>query len=231
MQLLRAEKADGEALLRPNTESFSLLIIAWSKSDLARALMWLEELMRREAETSTESFSITTTPELFEVLIRRASIEPSLANLSLGVKTFEHLRASRHEVGVLVYRWLLKLGLRTLSGPQHDEDRQSFLADIIQDCCNDGLVSSVFIRELSSGPVYTTGWTVRNSRDAVAAYFSEWPMPASWSRNVEEEYHIPQEADTVRTSTEVFYHELAEEKATPDANDEPESKSEDNVIL
>jgi hypothetical protein len=217
MQLLRAEKADGEALLRPNTESFSLLIVAWSKFDLSRALMWLEELMRREAEASTDSFSITTTPELFEVLIRRASIEPSLVNLSLGVKTFEYLRASRHIVGVLVYRWLLKLGLRTLSGPQHDEDRQSFLADIIQDCCNDGLVSNVFLRELASGPVYTTGWTARKSRAAVQAYFSDWPMPASWSRNVDEDFHIPQESDTIRTTTEVFHHEPVEEKAIHDA--------------
>lgn len=201
MQLLRAEKADSEAFLRPNSASFGLIIHSWSKKDLPRAVMWLEELMQRESTNNGSTTDITTTPELFQAILKHAAMDPSLDNLILGLKVFDYYRSSRHAVDVNTFAWLLKLGLKAYSEPQHNVDRKEFVADIIQDCRDDGLVSNVFLRELANGPIYYGGWTAKESKATVQEFFADWPIPASWTRNVHH-HNLPQKSDTIRKSRE-----------------------------
>eukprot|EP00547_Thalassionema_nitzschioides_P009758 CAMPEP_0194226636 /NCGR_PEP_ID=MMETSP0156-20130528/42258_1 /TAXON_ID=33649 /ORGANISM="Thalassionema nitzschioides, Strain L26-B" /LENGTH=573 /DNA_ID=CAMNT_0038959063 /DNA_START=151 /DNA_END=1872 /DNA_ORIENTATION=- len=202
-EMLHAETLDDKDLfLKPNSESFSLLIHAWAKVDPSRALMWLEELMQREVANSAE-WSVTTVPDLFHVIIKYAARDPSIDNLVLGLKVFDYYRLSRHPLDVMSYVWLLELGLKAFSTQDHDHDRQEFVVDIVNDCCNDGFVSGAFVRKLSNSETYYEGWTIEESRDIVAELFSQWPLPASWSRNVITEQHV-KESDLKRKNFEIL---------------------------
>lgn len=202
-ELLRAEKSDSSRHLRPNSESFSFLIHSLVKHDLARAVMWLEELLRRESESNTiESMpSVTSSPEYFEAIISHAARNPSVERMSLAMKTIDLNRASRHPITFRTYVKLARLGLVVFSEPCHDMEREEFICDVIRDCRSDGLVSSFLVRAFANGPVYMTGWTAHASQMKVAEYFSDWPMPASWTRNVPPQFR-PQEADTIRVRKE-----------------------------
>ncbi|KAI2512316.1 Pentatricopeptide repeat domain [Fragilaria crotonensis] len=201
VELIRAEKEDSSRQLRPNSESFSVLIHSWVKHDLSRAAMWLEELLRRESNTDDSGPTVTASPELFQVIVKQASTMPSPDNLALALKIFDLFRSSRHSLDVHTYAWLVTLGLAVFSEPYHDVDRNEFIADIIRDCKSDGLVSNCLIRVLANGPVYITGWTAQASREIVKEYFSDWPLPGSWTRNVPTEF-LPQEIDTIRVNRE-----------------------------
>jgi hypothetical protein len=211
-ELLRAEASEAEAYLFPNTDSFSFLISAWAGKDINRAVMWLEELMRREAKSAIHptTKAPTTTPDLFEVILRSATENPSLENLAHGTKVFEYFRSSRHPLSVMSYVWLLQLGLHALSEPEHDQDRGTFLSEIIEGCRNNGLVSNVFLHQLGNGKVYYNGWTVEECKKVVKQYFSDWPLPSTWTRNVSESRYLPKKSDTYRIDQEVHCHSSRE---------------------
>lgn len=217
VELLRAEKADGETMLRPNSESFALLIHAWTSHDLPRAVMWLEDLVRRGEETVANpdaGFSVTTTPELFHVILKNAAENPSAEHFDLGVKAFDHYRASRHALDVKSYAWLLQLGLHVLSEAHSNQERTTFIDEIIQDCRNDGLVSNVFIRVLANGAVYYNGWTAEESKATMQEYFSEWPLPQSWTRNIHHQFHLPERPDAIRSNNEVLYRDAEQDQGS-----------------
>jgi len=198
LKLIHAEKADNNSNLRPNSQSFAYVIHAWTKVDISRAVMWLGELMRRE-EASTAEWSVTTVPDFFQGIIKYAAQDPSLDNLTLGLKVFDYYKSSRHPMDPNTYARILELGLSAFSMPECDDHRRDFILDIFQSCCEDGLVSGAFIKKLSNEPVYSEGWTIEASEEMVEELFHEWPLPMSWSRNVPAE-QIAKKLDLQRTN-------------------------------
>eukprot|EP00546_Thalassionema_frauenfeldii_P017010 CAMPEP_0178901710 /NCGR_PEP_ID=MMETSP0786-20121207/4187_1 /TAXON_ID=186022 /ORGANISM="Thalassionema frauenfeldii, Strain CCMP 1798" /LENGTH=572 /DNA_ID=CAMNT_0020572869 /DNA_START=60 /DNA_END=1775 /DNA_ORIENTATION=+ len=175
VEMLRIERSEenNNLFLRPNSESFALMIHAWVKVDVSRAVMWLEELMQREKDSTTE-WSVTTVPDLFQVIVKNAARDPSVDNLVLGLKVFDYYRSSRHPLDAMSYVWLLELGLKTFSKQENDRDRREFVFDTVNDCCSDGLMSASFVKKLSNGNTYYEGWTIEESRDTVAEIFNHW---------------------------------------------------------
>jgi hypothetical protein len=57
--------------------------------------------------------------------------------------------------------------------------------NIFADCCDDGLVSNVFIRTLVDHPSNEC----KNLTDR--ALIQDWPLPPSWSRNVKNKNNLP----------------------------------------
>jgi hypothetical protein len=187
-ELLNAEKDDTGGKLRPTTESFSFLIHSWVQHDLSRASMWLDELINRESNNTDVSLSITTTPDFFQAIIKHASRNPSIDNLILAIKVFDKYRLSRHPIDVHSYSWLIKLGLQVYAEPEQELDRQKFIAEVIEDCRRDGLISKQFMRELGNGTKHDLG--------LMEKYFADWPLPTSWTRNVPQDM-LPKQSDTM----------------------------------
>lgn len=193
-ELLSAEKEGMSDQLRPTTESFSFLIHSWAQHDPSRASMWLNELINRESENTDISTSITTTPELFSAIIKHASHNPSIENLVVAIKVLHQYRSSRHPMDADSYSWLIKLGLQVYVEPEQERDRQDFIAEVVEDCQSDGLVSNHFIQELAHGTTCYEGSAGRPSSAAMDKFFTDWPLPSSWTRNVPK-YLLPKQVD------------------------------------
>jgi hypothetical protein len=179
--------------LCPNSESFAIVIRAWlQKADsdpdvgerihsLQRAVEWLSSLREVENEKN-----LSTSPELFMGVLRVAKTcarqKPDI--LELANNTFNELKESRHQVDHVSYSLLLQVGLDALSGPNDEDERTAFVETLFKDCCDDGLVSSLFVRALSNSPMYETGWTIQECETLTKQLFYDWPQPTSWSRNL-----------------------------------------------
>ena len=185
-ELLDQEDITG---IRPNSESFSLGIRAWLKhinmykktSDpvdgCRKALKWLSILLEREQDGIGRCSS---SPELFSSIIKTIhDIEFSdIHLLEIALKTFSRLKKSRHHMDQYTYQWILKIGMATIAPSVNERGRSAFLNDIIKSCCDDGLISGIFISALTSSSSCNDDVKIAES------YFSEWPMPNSWTRNV-----------------------------------------------
>jgi hypothetical protein len=179
--------------LCPNSESFAIVIRAWlQKADrdsdinermdsLHRAVEWLSSLREVENENN-----LSTAPELFSGILRSARYcakqRPEI--LELATNTLNDMRKSRHQVDYVSYSLLLQVGLEALSGPDEEEARSQFVETLFKDCCEDGLVSKLFVRALADSPVYETGWTLEACKELTNQLFDTWPLPYSWSRNL-----------------------------------------------
>jgi hypothetical protein len=198
--------------LTPNSESYNILIRSWvmlaekgSEEALRNAVRWLRVLIDAEKRQSTSlSTSVDTYSSVLAACRQCAGISPSI--LDLAIEVFDHLRDSHHVVDCLHYSRLLQVGLVALSRSEYDETRQSFIKQLFEDCCNDGLVSRPLIQELADGRIYSDGWTAEASSLIVEELFPDWPLPASWTRNVRQEGLIPRRHHLRRRSHVVSRH-------------------------
>lgn len=171
--------------LCPNSESFSIVIRAWLESakqtrnvderisSLRRAYEWLSSLRGIENENN-----LSTSPELFIGLLTMskscAKQRPHV--LDLAMQIFEDYRQSRHRLDCISYATLLQVGLRAHSR-RSGEIREAFVEKLFAECCDDGLVSNVFIRTLVDDPS-------NECKNLVNRVSQDWPLPSSWSRNL-----------------------------------------------
>jgi hypothetical protein len=172
--------------LCPNSESFAIVIRAWLESakearnvddriaSVRRAYEWLSSLRGIENENN-----LSTAPELFYGLL---SVSKSCAKqrphiLDLAQQIFDDFRRSRHPLDCISYATLLKVGLQAHSGPDRGEMRVKFVEKLFVECCDDGLVSNVFVRTLVDDPSI-------ECKRLVDRALRDWPLPSSWSRNL-----------------------------------------------
>jgi hypothetical protein len=199
----RDERTDHPGLC-PNSESFSIVIRAWLESadqarhvdqriaSIRRAYEWLSSLRGIENENN-----LSTAPQLFtgmlSLLKSCAKKRPNV--LDLAQQIFEDYRQSRHRLDNFSYATLLQVGLLSYSETDNCEVRENFVENIFADCCNDGLVSNVFIRTLVDHPSNEC----KNLTHRVL--LQDWPLPPSWSRNVKNKNNLPVPND-VKSSSE-----------------------------
>jgi hypothetical protein len=203
-ELLQQSQYDDTGKVRPNSESFSLVIRAWlavaergSEIALFTAARWMDTLAQHE---KTES-GISSSVELYTLFLgaarKCASHSPQVLDITVDV--FEKLRASRHMISCLHYSRLLQVGILALSKDQSNQVRTSFIEHVVTECKEAGLISSPFLQALGNGPIFADGWTVYESRRMVGDLFPQWPLPESWTRNVKQTDLLPQRIDLKRT--------------------------------
>lgn len=145
--LSRSNRKPGEETpLAPNSESFALVIRGWlditnkgSKEALVTAVRWLDSLRERQKKDSGVFSQVDLYSRILAACRTCAPMYPDI--LDLAVITFDNLRESHHAVECIHYSRLLQVGLFALSRPENNEIRTSFVRQIVQDCCEDGLVS------------------------------------------------------------------------------------------
>jgi len=193
-------KEQKEIYLCPNSESFAIVIRAWLQkakrernvedriAALRRAIEWLQSLQQVENEQN-----LSTSPELYLGVLRCATkcARRRRETLKLATETFEAMKHSRFQYDSYPYSLLLQIGLDALSGPKDDDERILFVENLLVDCSEDGLVSSTFLQAIMNSRTYATGWTKDAKQELIQRFFSEWPLPQSWSRNVSNPRSIP----------------------------------------
>jgi hypothetical protein len=201
-----------ESELKPNSETFSLVIRTWLKyakdgaendavHGCRRAFKWLSILLEKEDEGQ----DITSSPELFsqiistvEISTRRTRKEKSFLNIAL--QTFSKLQSSRHHIDVTAYKCLLQTGIRTLSGNSNRKGREKFVRTVISSCCDDGLISRDVIYVLSDK--FHLSQSEQNEIKTISKeFFGDWPLPINWSRNVKQQHLKPSKRDCARFQT------------------------------
>jgi pentatricopeptide repeat protein len=213
VDMMHSENNEKIPFLKPNSESFAMVIHAWLKLDAkeseeftpvdlcGRAVEWLDELVRRE-EAGT--YGVTTSPELFDGVLKAASkfadVHPEI--LDLAIATLEKYRTSRHRIDCMAYVWLLEAGIKAFGTPEFDKTRFDFI-QLMRDCCHDGLLSNKFVQTLANGPVYYDGWTRGKSALITKELFPDWPLPPEWYRNLPHDYYIPKRKDFRRNNQNV----------------------------
>mmetsp|Transcript_813 Transcript_813/g.1286 ORF Transcript_813/g.1286 Transcript_813/m.1286 type:complete len:822 (-) Transcript_813:1477-3942(-) len=191
--------------LRPNSESFALVIRAWMKyiksekeNDVVQgcknASKWLLTLLDKE----DESQGYTTSPEVFSQMIQgiefatRKSGDKTLLGIALEI--FSKLQSSRHHLDAISYKCLLQIGNRTLTGPSNRKGRNKFNHTVIASCCEDGLLSKDFMSVLSNTS-FQKNLGTGELRAIGEKYFSNWPLPNNWHRNVKPHHFVPSKKD------------------------------------
>ena len=110
--------------------------------------------------------------------------------------TFRAMKNSRFSPDHLAYTWLLEIGLKVLASPDNDIRREEFVTSLFKQCCTDGLLSSQFLKKLSSGPFCEEGWTAKESKRICDELLGDPPFPNAWSRNMKiGQGQLPQAAD------------------------------------
>lgn len=187
--------------LRPNSESFAVVIRAWLKacddsmntddriSSLHRAVEWLSSLREIENENN-----LSSAPDLFSGVLMSAIVcaRERESILDLARKIFEDFRQSRHRVDHIAYAALLQVGLQTYARGHNRENKLSFVYNLFEECCEDGLLSNTFVRAL-----YDDHSDECDS--LIESFFHHWPLPVSWSRNVVNPIAKPSRFDAQRS--------------------------------
>ncbi|KAG7362899.1 pentatricopeptide repeat protein [Nitzschia inconspicua] len=184
--------------LSPNSESFAIVIRAWLQSadetkdvdervtSLKRAVEWLSSLREIENEKN-----LSTAPELYSGVLRicRSAAHPERPFvLDMAREVFDNLQKSRYRADYVSYAALLQVGLRVYRKPERSVERGEFVKSLFFECCDDGLVSNVFLRALSNDPS-------RECEDIVEDLRQQWPLPPSWSRNVKNRVALAEKSD------------------------------------
>ena len=156
--------------LRPNSESFSIIIRAWltvaskgSDQALRSAVRWLDILVQREkAETGV----VSAAPHLYTNIlgVARTCASHSPGVLDLAIDVFEKLRGSHHMMECIDYTRLLQVVLLALSRPMNDKQRKYLVTKIIKEAQEYGFVDTPLLQALANGPVYSDGWTAKASQ-------------------------------------------------------------------
>eukprot|EP00536_Pseudo-nitzschia_multiseries_P009682 jgi/Psemu1/306755/fgenesh1_kg.278_\ len=174
--------------LCPNSESFAIVVRAWLESakqarnvderiaSIRRAYDWLSSLRGIENENN-----LSTSPELFIGLlaVSKTCAKQRPQVLDLAMQIFEDFRRSRHRLDFISYATLLQVGLRAHS-EGNGELREIFVEKLFAECCDDGLVSNIFIRTLVDDPSI-------ECKNLVDRSLQDWPLPSYWSRNLKNE--------------------------------------------
>ena len=221
MEPLQAEKVlselvlhgdeDKSGKLRPNSESFALVIKAWlavaekgSEAALVTAAKWIFLVEEREKAES----GISSSGELFTLFFgaARRCAKSSVQILDITMEVFEKLRNSRHNIDCLHYSRLLQIGLQVLSREEANQIRTSFIENVLTGSKEAGLVSSPLLYAISNGIIYPNGWTADESQRVIAEFFPQWPLPSAWTRNVKPEIMLPKESDRWRRDFTMGYH-------------------------
>lgn len=203
-EVYKDERRTDHSSLCPNSESFSIVIRAWLESanhtrnvderiaSIRRAYEWLSSLRAIENENN-----LSTAPQLFTgmlSLLKTCSKQrPQVLNLAESI--FEDFRQSRHRLDYISYANLLQVGLRC--GKFDVDERERFVEKLFAECCEDGLLSNVFIRAL----VDDSSKECKNLTDRVL--LRKWPLPPSWIRNLKNKNNLPVPND-IRSSTERY---------------------------
>jgi hypothetical protein len=198
--------------IAPSSESFAFVIRAWlvvaengSREALLAAVKWLDSLSELERK---DDAGVVTSVELYSsslgVARKCAHVCPDV--LDTAVELFDKLRDSHHEMDALHYSRLLQVGLLALARPENDKVRTAFARQVTSDCCDAGLMSSAFLRALSNGAIFYTGWTLEESLLLVDELFPDWPLPASSMRNIKQEGFMPKRSDLMRTRIDISPH-------------------------
>ena len=103
----------------------------------------------------------------------------------------------------MAYTTLLHVGLNAYSGPHDVEAKIQFVKELVEECSDEGLVSSSFVRGIANCPIYYQGWTIEESTQLTNELFSEWPVPSSWTRNVPDKF-LPKDGDAERTTFDIL---------------------------
>lgn len=196
----------------PSSESYALVIRAWlavadigSQEALAKASNWLRTVVERERDDEQVALSqIEFYSGILGAARKCAAQCPDV--LDIAVETFDMLRDSHHAIHPIHFSRLLQVGLLAMSRPENNEVRTAFVKEVAQECCEDGYLSSSFLQALANGPVYYDGWTIEESLRLENLLFPDWPLPASWSRNVKESAYLPKRSDFLRTIYNLSHH-------------------------
>ena len=179
--------------LRPNSESFAIVIRAWLRESyntygaddkvacLTRAVEWLSSLHDVENEND-----LSTTPELFTGVLKAANRcardRPDI--IGIAIEVFDTFRDSRFQYDGQCYSTMLQVGLQSYSGHGREKDLGEFVNKLVEDCCEDGLLNNVFVRTIANHHSY-------ECRAVTQKYFQHWPLATSWSRNVKNQNSVP----------------------------------------
>ncbi|KAL3922723.1 MAG: hypothetical protein SGILL_002053 [Bacillariaceae sp.] len=180
------------AELCPNSESFAIAIRAWLASadqsrnlddrisSLKRAVEWLSSLREVENEKN-----LSTAPELYSGVIRIARSVASPDRpfvLDMVQDVFDNFRQSRHRVDYLSYAALLQVGLKVYRRHEKGRERNDFVKNLFSDCCEEGLLSNLFVRALANDDSQECEGLIEDIR---------WPLPAAWTRNLKNKLTHP----------------------------------------
>ena len=217
VDMMHSEKNEKIPFLKPNSESFAMVIHAWLKFDAKeserfaagdpceRAVEWLDELIRREEAGMS---GVTTSPELFDGVLKAASkvadVQPGI--LGLAIATLEKYRASRHRVDYMAYVWLLEAAIKAFGTPEFDKARFDFI-QLVRECCDDGLLSNKFVQTLANGPGYCYEWKRGEGALIMKELFPDWPLPPEWYRNLPQDCHIPKRKEFRRKNQNANLHD------------------------
>lgn len=202
LDLRKIAESSNEGSLRPNSESYSLLVRAWlslaeqgNKEALERAVYWLQVLVDGEQKDIGLSSSVDLFSGILAAARNCAAHSPDV--LDIALETFDHLKKSHHPLDPLHYSRLMQVALLALSKPENIKTRESFVAQLVSDCQEDGLVSSALIRAFANGPTFQDRWAEGQSEKERLAtkYFAAWPLPAHWCRNVRQTGMFPRKSD------------------------------------
>ena len=179
--------------LRPNSESFAIVIRAWLRESydaygadnkvacVIRAVEWLTSLHDVENEND-----LSTTPELFTGVLKAANRcardRPDI--IGIAIEVFDTFRDSRFQYDGQCYSTMLQVGLQSYSGPGREQDLGEFVNKLVEECCEDGLLNNVFVRTIANHHSY-------ECRAVTQKYFQHWPLAPSWSRNVKNQHSVP----------------------------------------
>lgn len=210
-ELIHLSKRMDLAKIAPNSESYALVIRAWlvvaergSREALITAFRWLKTLAEKERENDSALSQIEFYTAILGAARKCASQCPDV--LDVAVETFDMLRSSHHKLDCIHYSRLLQAGILALSKPEDNEVRTAFIKQVVQECCEDGLVSSALLSALANGPVYYDGYTIEESLRMLFLLFPDWPLPQSWTRNIRQSEQIPKRSDATRTIFNLSRH-------------------------
>lgn len=207
--LLEMDATNG--VIPPNSESFSKVIRAWLMdelnhnhyglpgSSLEKAWKWFDELLKRERGER----GLGPAPDLFSSILKTAARTSACGEnvLTIGQSTFWSMKESRFPPDSdLAYIWLLETTMKVLSSANQDTRREEFITDLCKQICQDGFLSSKFVRTLSpfsNASMCGEGWTAKKSEGLCKELFGDPPcFPSAWSRNVKQEQQ-PKPSDLV----------------------------------
>ena len=206
--------------VRRDSESFAYIIRAWisaaeESSDirpLQRAVHWLD--VAAELESQESSTGVKTSTEAYCSILgaaRKCAPKFPWESVKLAADVFNKMEKSHHVVGPLEYTRLLQVGILSLSRAEQNSARTTFIEQLVEVCSDAGLVSGPLVRAVSNSPIYYDGWTLEESQRMTTKLFGEWPLPRSWSRNVNQKGYAPEPNDLRRTR----FYELSSHDEDP----------------
>ena len=188
---LLALEQQHELHLKPNSDTFALVISAWATYEarskdragagVENAFQLLKNIVQREENGDIES---STTSELYNNVLKAAAESPltTIRVFDIAVKTFNLMDTSRHTPTNVSYKYLLQAGIKVLNSFDDEAKRSNFVKRVVKRCCDSG--------QLCRGVVHAASGFEEVIRDII-----DWPPPRSCSRNLTNPQLIPTRSD------------------------------------